>query len=350
MKLLIFLLLIIISCEKKAPAPKVIKKPELINNIKKVNTLSDEEKAAWRSRNILYRSDSFDETLFQVRVHTKGDKIRYLFLGLTVPQDSSDKSQMLRIYEYSDDDGLFVVDLSRIKKMDSKLFNTSTYSDYFADMRQRNYDNLHISNDSLFYYKERVSEIDSVSLYGIERDYFVYKIGSCHPGTPISEEMFLHSNPRKSINSMETFLYSPDNSSVAYCSIYDIEIYHLTEESPVITLNWPDKMYSGDDAIKDAPRIVNVIANFPNADDLDDCDESALFGGMSWNPNEEIIYFDNSGFCYACIWQMNIKTGEVKKLVSVHEAIHPYYFEYLDEAYLCYVQNNEIRKVSLSKF
>lgn len=78
--------------------------------------------------------------------------------------------------------------------------------------------------------------------------------------------------------------------------------------------------------------------------------DDLLIGKFVWNSiigvRVPILFFDNSGIDYRCIWTIDPYSGEVKKIIPEHEAIHPFYFveTIVDSEYLLYVEGNSIKK------
>lgn len=85
--------------------------------------------------------------------------------------------------------------------------------------------------------------------------------------------------------------------------------------------------------------LIMSLDNFLKTEDL-------LIGKFVWDDNATLLFFDNSGVDYRCIWTMNPKTQQVIKIIPEHHAIHPFYFKSRDNGgeYLLYVEENKIMR------
>ncbi|MCE0494797.1 DUF1311 domain-containing protein [Vibrio salinus] len=59
---------------------------------------------------------------------------------------------------------------------------------------------------------------------------------------------------------------------------------------------------------------------------------------MVWTDDDTQIYFDNEGQRFACIWQYDLVSNQVTKIVPEHTAITPYPFKYKGQPYIVYIQ------------
>lgn len=366
-KLLPLLLLILLSCEENQPQ-KPVSKPQVNQDSLKAeqerisdsitareefvaDSLEQEaRKEQWLADTVLFTAKNPHEKLLHVRVHTTGNTATYFFMGAVIPKDSTEKSQLVRFYEYSDDTALHIIDSAPLHCFKGEWIGTEN-GVVFEEFLYRNYDNLYLRKDTLFYYTELAIPNRNEPTAQDTKNFYAYAIGSKKRATPISAERFYRYNPRRSLNSAEVLSFSPSGTQLAYSDIYNVffhksknyskeEMYEAYINKDVLA----DTLYdttSGD---------FSLLKQFPDTlgiDPYEPCDSRALFGGMNWHPDEKRLFFDNSGYCYACVWMINLETKACTKLVPAHKAIHPYYFTRYGQEFLAYVQDNQIRKFAL---
>lgn len=367
-KLLPLLLLILLSCndqqpQKPTPQQKVsdnslkVEQKQMGDSaaIEEVKTTDSPEDTAkrekWLSDTVLFTSGNPDEKLLHVRVHTKGDTPTYFFLGTEVPKDSTDRSKLVRMYELTEHFGLYVIDSAPLYCFEGEWISSDN-GVIFEEFLYRNYDNLYIQKDTLFYFTEHGVTDKAGSGSQQLRKFFAYAIGSESKAVSISAERFYENNPRRTINALEVLSFSPSGKQIAYSDIYNVYFH----KSKNYTKEDMYEAYINKEIMRDTLYDIRtgdfeLQPNFPDTlgrDPYKPCDERALFGGMNWYPNEKVLFFDNSGYCYACVWMINLETKSCTKLVPDHEAIHPFYFTRFEQEFLAYVQENQIRKFSLA--
>jgi len=181
----------------------------------------------------------------------------------------------------------------------------------------------------LYYYK--------YSRANSEKEYYEYLIGSeVKPqkvGNTILSNIIVESadkinyiNPDKSMMvvnySEEMYFYKIPNWRKEYNSIYSYDF-----KLPKIEFDLKKHMVydNGDQFYLDS-----------------DTKKTILFGGISWHNRKNILYFDNSGITFRCIWKIDFDKDTVSKIVPEHEAIHPYFFEVKNKEYIAYVERNKI--------
>ncbi|KMQ50173.1 hypothetical protein CHISP_2943 [Chitinispirillum alkaliphilum] len=302
------------------------------------------------NKEVVYRSALPDEVLFQVRVSVSpDDHLTYLFLGSVIPIDSADTGHYMRIYEYIPGKKVHIVDSMPVMPFNS-IWTMEENGVYFEHMLLRNYDNLHLSGDTLFYYQEiTYPEYDHQTdvKFTYDREYFMYVIGSEQNPIQTDEVRFRKSNRRLSVHSLENVAISPNGNYTSRNNMYNISFLLTSDytEDEIMQSFKTKEVF----ALPKFTTGYDLITYFPGFEEMEQpCnDEYALFGGMDWHPDGDVLFFDNSGICYACIWMFDLKSKEVKKLVADHEAIHPFYYEKKGQQYLAYVQENEVRRYSL---
>lgn len=365
-KLLPLLLLLLLSCKEKqerTPSQPSVNLDSLKAEQQRIadsialreqfiaDSLEQErQKEQWLADTVLYTSENPREKLLHVRVHSDRKAPTYLFLGAEVPQDSTDKSQLVRFYEYRAEAGIHVIDSAPMHCFDGEWIGTEN-GVVFEEFLYRNYDNLYIINDTLFYYTERgIPKRDETRNHSLKK-FFAYTIKSKEKARSITAESYYKNNPRRTLNSAEVLSFSPSGEQLAYSDIYNVFFHKSKNYSKAAMYEaYVHKDILADTLYDTAAGDFELMPIFPDTLGFQDnggCDARALFGGMHWYPNEKVLFFDNSGYCYACVWMIDLETRACTKLVPDHEAIHPYYFTRYGYEFLAYVQNNQIRKFAL---
>lgn len=366
-KLLPLLLLILLSCKENQPQ-KPASKPHINQDSLKAeqqritdstakreqfvaDSLEQEaKKKRWLTDTVLFSSENPNEKLLHVRVHTSSDIPTFYALGAEIPQDSSDKSHHVRFYEYTETEELHVIDSAPLLCFEGEWIGTEN-GVVFKEFLYRNYDNLYLHNNMLFYYKELgIPKREENQNHSLKR-FFSYRVNSKEKPQSISAEQYYKNNPRRTLNSAEVLSFSPSGEQLAYSDIYNVYFH----KSKTYSKEEMYEAYIHKDVLVDtlydtAAGDFELMPIFPDTIGFQDnggCDARALFGGMNWYPNEKVLFFDNSGYCYACVWMIDLETKKCTKLVPDHEAIHPYYFTRYGREFLAYVQNNQIRKFAL---
>lgn len=352
------------SCSTKSNkettnSPPSLKDTAVKNSYAKVNDTITEETPvikyldsviidAYGKRGVVFRSPNTEEQLFHVRILSEEASLIYIFMGAVIPKDSTDTSHFTRIYEYTEKEGIHVIDSMKIAAFNHYWVHNGN-GVYFEQMLLRNSDNLLFKEKTLLYYKENRSEENKYSNPG--KKYFSYIINSKKTPTEISEYDFYKDNPRRQTSTINHVLLSPERNFCLTSDVYNIRFYnHLKRDSILILQkqnNEAISKYFNSESVKSS---LSLFDYFPTQSIDEICDEEALFGHMVWHPMHDTLFFDNSGYCYACIWMFDYKSREAKKLVPEHEAIHPFFFIKENQEFLAYVQTNEIRVYELNSY
>lgn len=299
---------------------------------------------------LVYCSDLKGEQLFHVRVFTGSEHPSYIFMGAKPPLDSKDTNGVMRIYEFTPPNNLFVIDSFPLMAFHSEWI-ISENGVYFDQWVLRNYDNLVLDNDKLLYYRELNYPVDNENAKikcTRQKVYYSYKTGSMEKAEEITKSEFILKNSRKTLHSLENMNLSPNEKIAVFTDIYNIYFHYMGDMNREELFRYSDSKDAIGLSLYDSTKgDFNILKFFPEIDPDGFCDENALFGSMHWHPDGDILFFDNSGICYACIWMINIKTQTVKKLVPEHEAIHPWFSIRNEQEYLAYVQGNEIREIKI---
>lgn len=70
-------------------------------------------------------------------------------------------------------------------------------------------------------------------------------------------------------------------------------------------------------------------------------------GNIIWSDNSESVYFDNAG-AVACIWQYEISSRVLRKIVPEHEAHNPQFLRYQGREYVVYVETKNSAQADVS--
>jgi len=303
------------------------------------------------SNGTVFSSDRGGEQLFHVRVlATESDPI-FVFLGASSPEDSSDTLAQIRVYEYTRSSGLYVIDSFPMEAFGEKWVGNDE-GVFFEQMVYRQADNLAISLDTLHYYSEHGTLKDAgegvpEGMYA--RTHFRYKLLSRGVPEAIDRDTFRSHNPRRTVGPMASYHLSHDQSIAAYTNIYNIRFYQLDgDRRREFVSYWDNSEPLASPEADSSRNDFCLLQYFPGSELLEEpCDDEALFGGMDWHPSGEYLFFDNSGYCYACLWVIDLATRNVVKIVPDHEAIHPFWFQTGGQGFLAYVQGSEVRWVRI---
>lgn len=300
---------------------------------------------------LIYCSKLKGEKLFHIRIFSGSEHPTYIFMGAKPPLDSNDTDGVVRIYEFTPPNNLHVIDSFPLTAFHSEwIINENGV--YFDQWVLRNYDNLVLDNDKLLYYRELNYPIDDENTkikFNRQKVYNSYKIGSLEKAQEITKSEFNLKNNRKTLRLLESMNLSPNKEIAVFTDIYNIYFHYMGDMDREELFRYSDSKDAVGLSLYDSAKgDFNILTFFPDIDPNSFCDENALFGSMHWHPNGDILFFDNSGICYACIWMINLKTQTVKKLVPEHEAIHPWFSIRNGQEFLAYVQGDEIREIKIN--
>ncbi len=344
-KLIIILVFILVSCKQKQ-TQKLIKNrnqdsiTHVITNISNsTNEITSEETdlessydGYWR-RTSYFQSSIKNEYLYHPRVKLTDKGKIFCFFGVLNSEDS--KTNSARLYMLDEEKKLTIID-------NLPIHNIHAY--YFMS---RQYSNLIIKNDILYYYKELPDDLPDgrwkVS-HGIpKKEYYSYNLELKEEPVKINKPKFLDTPSRISFSTDThvTFLEGTDN--VALNNTYDIKIVNKD-----LWLKVKDSLpkSSIDDLMKQrADEVIISVGKFPSFDleynGVEPC--IPAFGGLHWDSEAKNLYFDNSGPCYACIWKLDTESKKVTKIVPEHEAIHPFHYRQNEKTYVAYVYKGHLQ-------
>ncbi len=303
-------------------------------------------------RGFYYASEKEGEMLYHVTTGLRNDSIYFLFMGIVMEKELSQPAYA-KIYELNEDKEIFVID--SFKFIMPTFISRPEISYYLEDFSHRNNDNLIINGGTLYYYKETEERLweDTYLDTWQKRECYSYSIGS--KNEPLKLKGFYFSNNVQEGTGTYQFLISPAKSLLVsnFCS--SLDFYHIA--------NWNNALvsifgkgdintYRNESIYKPLGFDFDSTFNAYNKSILDSAnsdlhdDESPIIGGFCWHPQKNIVYFDNSGVCYACIWKVDLDNSSIEKIVPEHEAIHPHFFATATNEYVAYVEEN---KIMLSK-
>jgi hypothetical protein len=295
---------------------------------------------------IVFRASLPDERLMHVRVGGTPERTVYVFLGAVRPSDSLDTSRRVTIYEYDPAEGLYAIDAYTLMAFESPRTHTDE-GVYFEEAVLRNSDNLVLVDDTLLYYRENgYSREDETGGIVHDRTFYAYVLGSRQNPRRITADTFSR-HSRRRVHTTRSLLLSPTGAVAAYNLSTTILFHHPdTTGARACLRRFTEGHYSKSVLYDTSKGDFSLLKYFPGpANPEEPCPEGALFGGMHWHPDADILFFDNSGICFACIWAIDLRTKVVRKLVPAHAAMHPCFVREGEGGFLVYVQNNTIRRV-----
>ncbi|WP_062054328.1 hypothetical protein [Aquimarina longa] len=293
----------------------------------------------WK-REAYYKSKIEGEKYYQVRVSIIDTLKSFYFLGLRKRKFDEDTVSISKVYLYELDKNknIFIVDSLPVTKSGGNYY----YEDLFLS---RQYDNLILKKDCLFYYKENQNLLqDTTDNYSF-RNYFKYKLGSKEQPIKIEKNQLPFKEDKISIGLYDVKATIDSKKSIVA----------LTNSSNIFILKnklWQDNIHALDtinpyrfsESYKNSINIqLSTYPQFEYHDSTEPCPLNAMFGSMSWDDRGKVLYFDNSAICQACIWKIDIKTKELIKIVPEHEAIDPYFFKEKGKENIAYVYKNCIQ-------
>lgn len=267
------------------------------------NNWSDDE--FW-DRTVILNSINSEDSLSHVRVDTSGLTPRFIFLRFFM----KGSEKYAQIVEF--DTEFHVIEEYSLAELES----TASYGP--EGFRANNFDNMWINGNELIYYSKFTENSKQLKKY---------ILGSRKTGTNIieNEAVIKKMNPRVSAGAEQQALQSPDNKSVAHArgSVLRIHTGPGTLDIIRALTVW-------------SPVKAEGISSFTVSTFYD-------VGGVDWSSDSKKVYFDNSNIDLACIYELDVASKSVTKIVPEHEAVLPYYFIWNEQEYIAYTELNSIR-------
>ncbi len=309
--------------------------------------IQEREPDNYWNRGEYYTSKNEGEMLYHVTTGLHNDSIHFFFMGITSP-NKMNQGIYAKIYELNELKEVYVVDSFRVLNNELDIVEAKL-SDVLKDFLLNVADNMLVKEGRFYYYKPKKERDYSYSYLDVlkNRDFYEYSIGSKEK--PIKMDNFYYSSNIQNGVGDEDELISPSKSLIVsrFCSsLYFYEINNWSN-ALISILGINKKCY-----YKDNINYQSLDFNFRDcfeayADNTCDCDTSDTevyfdIGGLCWHSKKDILYFDNSGACYACIWKVDIDNERIEKIVPEHEAIQPHFFSTANQEYVAYVEENKI--------
>ncbi len=294
------------------------------------------------TRGTYYVSENKNEYFYNVRTSIINDQARFYFIGVKQPFD--EKNPVGTIYELDEDKSLHVIDtinlLPKIKGEKGWELHSNKET-HLQEFMLFQLDNLIVKDGRLYYYK--IKEVERSYLFSnATKEYYEYIIGTKASSKKIDNIVLSNVIVNTTTDSK---ILNPTKTKLAVNSGELLDFYEIPNVNTLYdSLYLNDKYYT---YIESLPKIDFKLSDFIKleSDQLytdTDSNETLLFGGVCWHSRKNILYFDNSGMLFRCIWEIDFDKNKVTKIVPEHEAIHPYFFEVRAKAYIAYVEKNKI--------
>lgn len=279
----------------------------------------------WISDEFWYRASLFSSTnsndeFSQVRVDTSGSVPRFIFLR----RFKKEAEYYAQVVEYDTD--FYVIDEYKLNEDD---LNGAWVAGAAGIFRQKNFDNLWISDGTLYYYTSYNQKTTNIKSY---------KLGSRDKNKAIGDNLdkWKNEKPRYALGNIYQVLQSPNKNLTA--SIVDGNLSLYWGSNTYIQSKQPKEERPFTKPLIDADKTVKLtdISNLKSG-----C--SFMVGAVAWSDDSQSLFFDNSGICSACIYEIDIDTNKVTKIIPEHEAENPYIFEWNGHQYMAYVEMNKIK-------
>ncbi len=283
--------------------------------------VENESPQYWERKTVFTGNDP-EEDLAHVRVYNEDN---FIFMGVVWPAEKNG-TFYTNIYEYnSGSKQLYRIDTfpANVHKKPQGIISDIYFNPYI----KRQSDNLVINNGELNYYEESA---DSGILINKK-----YKLGSRKTPVVISKKQV--ESGYYADRSYGEASDSPDGKLKAYNSTYDISIKTNTQQPETIiqSIEEPLKAVATDPVKGGYLPIGNVFVKHELRD--------LLIGTICWSNDSAYLYFDNSGIDYRCIWEINLKTKEITKIIPEHNALHPFCFIKNGKPHIAYTEYNKIK-------
>ncbi len=312
-------------------------------NISHVQTIAYEalpNDKYWK-RGVYYTSEKEDEYFYNVRTSIINNQLRFYFMGLKQPFDI--ENPIGTIYELDENKDLYVVDtinlLPKIKAVDSWQV-TLDKETHLQEFMLFQLDNLIVKDGRLYYYK--IKEVEKNYLFGNPtKEYYEYIIGTKEKSKKINNTVLSNVIVDTTVDSK---ILNPAKTKLAVNSGELLDFYEIPNVNKLHDSLYLNHSYT---FVSSLPKLDFKLSDFIKleSDDLytdTDTDKTLLFGGVCWHSRKNILYFDNSGMTFRCIWKIDFDKNKVTKIVPEHEAIHPFFFETSKREYIAYVEKNKI--------
>ncbi|SNR16865.1 hypothetical protein [Tenacibaculum jejuense] len=293
----------------------------------------------WK-RGAYYTSEKKGEYLYNVRTSIINNHLRFYFMGVQQPFDI--KNPVGTIYELDENKKLHVIDtINLLPKInsDSEYQLSLDKETHLQEFMLLQMDNLIVKDGRLYYYK--INELDKTYFYQKpEKEFYEYLIGTKTAPRKINTTVFSNTIVESSLS---IYAISPDKTKVVDYWGEELNFFNISDWK-----NDSQIIFSGGNLSNNLSKIDFDLKQFFKYydDDLygdpDHDKDVLLFGGVCWHTRKNILYFDNSGMMFRCIWQIDFDKNKVTKIVPEHEAIHPYFFEIKTNEYVAYVEKNKI--------
>jgi len=293
----------------------------------------------WK-RGVYYTSEKRDEYFFNVRTSIINNQMRFYFMGVEYPLKKD--NLIINVYELNDSKELYEIDTVNLSSVASNLVSDYDAETFFHELTSLQLDNLILKNGRLYYYKIKEIKTDYRPKV-VKKEYYEYVLGSKNKTQKI--ETTVLSNVIVDTPD-DIKIISPDKTKVVI-NYGEVMSFHKIP-------NWKSQykqIVSNEYMVDKLPKLkfnLDKHIKFQTEgqmfidEDTGREDNSLLFGGICWHSRKNILYFDNSGMTFRCIWEIDFDKNKVTKIVPEHEAIHPYFFETLDKEYIAYVEKNKI--------
>ncbi|WP_075343593.1 hypothetical protein [Tenacibaculum agarivorans] len=289
------------------------------------------------NRGVYYTSEKKNEYFFNVKTSIINNQMRFYFMGVEYPLKKD--NLIINVYELNDNKELYEIDTVNLSSVASNLVSDYDAETFFHELTSLQLDNLILKNGRLYYYKIKEIKTDYRPKV-VKKEYYEYVLGSKNKTQKI-ETTVLSNVIVETPDDIK--IISPDKTKVVinYGEVMSFhEITNWNKQCKLILSNeyivdkLPELKFKLSDHIKESKEFGLAVD--------EDTGEALLFGGICWHSRKNILYFDNSGMTFRCIWEIDFDKNKVTKIVPEHEAIHPYFFETLDKEYITYVEKNKI--------
>jgi hypothetical protein len=278
-------------------------------------------------RGSVFVSNIEDEQLFHVRVFSENQNLRFYFMGVSFSRCTTPINRcFLKFYELNTDGTVFVID----------TFSIPVTSNYIQDFIAQHFNNLIISSGKIYYHKTTdFTGLDqSPEDFTKQIQFYSYVMGSKTKSAKVTSSFEMPVNTIFVLNSFNRCVVAPVQNKIAWSDYDNVDIKIATTTHWQNTLNL---LYQNKLPITLSKGDISIKTYFPKKED-----SMPSYGGLSWNSAGNVLYFDNSGIDYACIWQFNTLTRKVSKIIPEHEAFQPFSFMFGGEEMIAYVLRNTI--------
>lgn len=273
-------------------------------------------------------AESEGTDLYQVRCFTEQESPLCYYLSY----NPSKSVKYAYIHELNSENKIYIVD--------SLLIHEAGHEDGDPnDFFNRQYDNLFMQNQYLYYYKERGDTKEYKRDQRSERDYFRYELSSQGEIQKQVEDS-IYFQMRHSFNSFEKVEYSRSAYFAAYSNGFDLLISRTTSRLENFGHLMEGQNFQPLSMNQPHVKSLNRRA-YPKEDKLVD-DRDPLYGSMSWSRDNKILYFIKAKGDSAGLYSLNMRSSKLKDLVLDNKVRDPYSFVLEDSTYVAYTTQNRI--------